>query len=443
MRAAIKGLKQNGVRIFNTSGRSSGLSAVMAGVCLLFLAQVVSGQEALRLSLAGDVAAARQKQANATIGYYNLLLGPTSWRFSSGLGMEFNDNVRLQQHGESDVILRPNLNTQLHWPVTEKNSLDLSLGLGYSEYLQHADLSQFFITPGSGVSFDVYAGDFKFNVHDRINITENSYENSGAANNRNLVTLQNTAGVGALWDLNKMIVNAGYDHADYSSLSDNQQSQPNSSSENLFINSGVRVRPELLIGLEAGGTVINYDQKTQTNTLQIPNATQWNAGGFASVQVSDYISVRLDGGYTVYTPDSSSTNLVAQNATGLYFTFSLAHRVNRFLNYTLTAGRSTDLSLFGQVQTYYFVRVNPNWTILNKYTLSTPLWWQEGTSVYGTAGGHNNNDYDQFGAGITLGRSLSKKLSGSIGYQFVKETSSQAGLNYIVNIVSLNFAYQF
>ena len=428
--------------IFNSTKCGPRLSAALAGVCLLFLAQAAPGQEALRLSLAGDVVAAQQKQANASLGYYNLLLGPTSWRFSSGLSTEFDDNVRLQQNGEADLILRPNLNTQLHWPVTEKNSLDLSLGLGYSEYLLHSDLSEFFITPGSGVSFDVYVGDFKINLHDRIDVTENSYENSGTANNQNLVTLQNTVGIGALWDLNQMIVNAGYDHANYVSLSNSRQSQPDSSSENLYINSGVRVRPELLIGLEAGGTVIDYQQHAQTNTLPLPNAVQWSAGAFVSVQISDYMSARLDGGYTRYISDSTSTNLVTQNATGPYFSFSLSHRVNQFLNYTLTAGRSTDLSLFGEVQTYYFVRLNPDWRIFNKYTLSTPVWWQSGTTIYGLANG-NNNQYDQFGAGVTLGRTLTEKLSASVGYQFVKETSPLAGLNYTVNIVSLNFSYQF
>jgi hypothetical protein len=45
--------------------------------------------------------------------------------------------------------------------------------------------------------------------------------------------------------------------------------------------------------------------------------------------------------------------------------------------------------------------------------------------------------------GINLGRQITKKLSGSISYQFVEETSSQAGLNYMVNILGLNFSYQF
>ncbi|HEY5041016.1 MAG TPA: hypothetical protein VIK53_03360, partial [Verrucomicrobiae bacterium] len=154
---------------------------------LLVMAKNVSGQEALRISMAGDLAAESQHQATSSLGYYNLLLGPTAWRFSSGLNLEYDDNVRLQQNGESDLIFQPSLNTQMHWPLTLKNSLDVSLEVGYSEYLQHQDLSQFFINPGSGFSFDVYVGDFKINLHDRITITEYSYQNPGASGgNHNL-----------------------------------------------------------------------------------------------------------------------------------------------------------------------------------------------------------------------------------------------------------------
>ena len=158
-------------------------------VCFLAsLTQEAVGQEALRLSLAGDAATRANREATATIGYYNLLLGRTAWRFSAGLSAEYDDNVSLQpQNPEGDFIFRPNFNAQMHRPVTEKNSLDISLGVGYSEYLQHGDLNQFYINPGSGFSFDIYLGDFAINLHDRISVTENAYENPGANSNGNTI----------------------------------------------------------------------------------------------------------------------------------------------------------------------------------------------------------------------------------------------------------------
>lgn len=418
-------------------------SHFLAGAWLMLLACVSHGQEALRLSMAGDVAAGVQQQANASFGYYNLLLGPTAWRFSSGLGLEYNDNVRLESTGgnEGDVIVRPSLNAMMHWPVTLKNSLDISVAAGYSAYLQHSDLSQFFVNPGSGLSFDIYAGDFKINLHDQLAVTEEAYQNPGASGgNRDLVSLQNSAGIRALWDLNKALANVGYDHVDYVSLSQNQ-GVPDTSSENFYANAGIRVRPQLLLGVEAGGSVITYSQNLPARSESIPDAVQWNAGAFGSTQVSDHISVRADAGYTVYTPDNTATNLVTRDTSGFYLSLSLSHRVNKFLSYTLSAGRSTDLSAYGQAQSYYFVRLDPSWHLFQKYSLSTPLWWQQGTRIYNNQSSGGN--YQQIGAGVTVGRALTKKLSASLGYQFVDETADQAGLTYTVNTVDLNFVYQF
>ena len=419
------------------------LSALIVGVSLLVMAKNVSGQEALRISMAGDLAAESQHQATSSLGYYNLLLGPTAWRFSSGLNLEYDDNVRLQQNGESDLIFQPSLNTQMHWPLTLKNSLDVSLEVGYSEYLQHQDLSQFFINPGSGFSFDVYVGDFKINLHDRITITEYSYQNPGASGgNHNLENLENTAGLSSLWDLNKAIVNLGYDHVNYVSLQSQTGQQPDATSENIYINGGVRVRPALLVGLEAGGTVISYSQTGSPNSLAIPSAVQWNAGAFVSAKISEHLDTRMDVGYTDYAPDTTTTNLITGNNSGIYLSFSLSHRLNRFVNYTLTAGRSTALSAYGQAQTYYFVNLSPNWNIFKKYSLSTPISWRDGTTVYNSTASNSEN-YDQITLGLNVGRSLTQKLSAGISYQFVRETSNFASLNYTVNIVSLNFNYQF
>jgi hypothetical protein len=422
--------------------KKAGFRWLLMAAGLPALAGVAHGQEALRLSMAGDTAAAQQSQYDASIGYYNLLVGPTAWRFSSGLTTEYNDNVRLQEDGESDLIIRPSVNTQMHWPVSPKNSLDVSLYAGYSEYLQHSDLSQFFITPGSGLSFDVYAGDFKINLHDRVNITEEAYENAGtSANNQNLMRLQNTAGTSALWDLNKALANIGYDHVDYVSLSQSQ-GVPDASSENVTANGGIRVLPELLLGLEGGGSIITYSQNNTLGAAPVPNALQWNFGGFGSEQVSDYINIRLDAGYTAYTPDGTTPGLLTSDTSGFYFSLALSHQVNQYLSYSLTAGRTTDLSYNGQAQSYNYVRLNSQWSVFKNYQISTPIWWQQGTWLYNSSF-QGTSDYQQIGVGFTVTRRLTKKLSASAGYQFVDQTSNRNLLRYNLDIVKLSLTYQF
>jgi hypothetical protein len=353
--------------------------------------------------------------------------------------MDYDDNVRLQeQNPESDFILRPNVNAQMHWPVTQVNDLNFTMTAGYSAYLQHQDLDQLYINPGSGLSFNIYSGDFVINLHDRLSITENSYQNQSANGNNNYASLQNTLGANALWDLDKALIMFGYDHADYLALN-SSQGQPDAASENFFLNGGLRPVPEILAGLETGLGLIHYSSSGAANSANnTPDATQWNVGAFCTATISDYLDARLDAGYTMFTPDSTSTNYSSSASSGFYLQFLITQRVNQFFNYSLSAGRSIDLEYTGQPYERYTVRWQPNWNFLKKYTISTPLWWEQGTQIY-----YQANSYDQYGAGINIGRQLTQKLSSSLSYQFVKETSSQQRLNYTDNIVSLSFSYRF
>ncbi len=412
----------------------------MAAGSLWFLAGQARSQEALQMSLAGDQAAENLRQATSTIGYYYLLWGPVAWRFSSGMEVDYNDNINLQsQNQEGDFIFRPNLNTQMHWPVTQQNSLDVSLGAGYSFYATHSDFDQFYLNPGTGLSFNIFAGDCVINLHDWVSITEYSYQNPTAGNNGSYAQLQNAAGTSLLWDLNKVVAQLGYDHLTDISLGSSQQ-VPDSTSDNWYLNAGMRVLPEITAGVEGGLGLISYSQSP--TVAPQPDATQLNGGVFCKAQISEYMNARLDAGYTVYSPSSTTGFTNLSSAASIYFQLSVSHRVNKFINYSLTAGRSTDSSFFGQPFDYYFVRWQPNWNFFKNYQLSTPVFWEKGTQLYAVSG-TVAEDYTQYGAGINLGRAITKKLSGSLAYQYVRENSAQSILNYTVNIVSLSFSYQF
>ena len=407
---------------------------------LLSLTFPLMAQEALRISLAGDVAAETRKQARNSVGYYNLLWGPVALRCGAAMGVEFTDNVHNSSHAESDEVVHPSADLQLNWPVTEWNTLNLSVDAGYSFYAQHSGLNQFYLNPGSGLSFDIFIKDWKFNLHDRAAITEYAYKNPTTGGGQNNTFLQNDAGVSGLWDLNKLVVNLGFDHVDYLGVN-NQSSQPDSASENFSLNAGFRLQPEIMVGLEGGLGLVRYAQSGSTNAMLSSDALQWNAGAFSSVQISEHLSARLDGGYTVYLPENSRA-AGGGEMTALYFQFSVSHQLTQHVDYSLSAGHSVDFAYNGQPYERLFVRLNPNWNILWKYSISTPVWWEQGTQIAANA-----LHYNQFGAGLTVGHALSQKLSASVYYQFVMETTDQAqagnNFNYTADIVGLSLSYQF
>lgn len=316
------------------------------------------------MSLADAEATRARRAAALTPGYYNLALGPTAWRFSSGLGLQFDDNVELTEvNPESDFIFTPSINAQMLWPITDKNSLDLALGLGYSAYVLNPGLSRLYITPGSGLSFNVYSGDFTLNLHDRIAITENAYQDPTVVGNGDYSQLQNAVGLAALWDLNKAVLRAGYDHVNYVALSGGQNTS-DGQVETVYGTAGYRAWPTVVTGVELGGGLINYTAADQ------PDAVQWNAGGFAQALVSDYLRVQGSVGYTVYAPQQSSPSSTASEFSGIYLQLSVAHRISEYLNYTLSGGRAVNLAFYGGTIESYFVNWTASWNVLRKVSAS-------------------------------------------------------------------------
>src|SRR5437868_1340091 len=159
-------------------------------VPLLCAAGISRGQDAIRPSLAGEAAAEARRQSIDKIPY-NLQLGPIKFRFSATMGIEYNDNINLAEDGsavffsptgpilvtttpQSDIILRPQLNMNALWPITQLNTLRLDLGVSYAFYLDHSNYNTngVLVSPGSQIAFDIFVSDFRINIHDRFSLEQ-------------------------------------------------------------------------------------------------------------------------------------------------------------------------------------------------------------------------------------------------------------------------------
>ena len=401
---------------------------------LLGLGTAAQGQESVRASMAGAAAAEARRQAASTIGYYNLKLGPTAWTFSTGLGLDYNSNVNnTESNPEGDFIFRPQINTELRWPVSDQNTINLALGVGYSAYVEHTALSRFFITPNSELSFDLYVGDFWINLHDRFSITETSYQDPTIAGTGNSSQFQNALGMAALWDLNKVILRLGYDHENNITLSGNQ-GQPNGQFEVFSSSAGYALKPGTLLGLELGAALVHYPDPSTTYS----DAIQRNVGGFYDTPVSEYIHFSGHAGYSMYSPQSGGATTTSSDFSGIYAQIDITHRVNQYVNYSLSGGRTLSLAFAGGAVDRYFARWQANWRIVREVALGTYFSYEHGSQLSAGA-----EIYDQYGPGISLSRPITAKLSSSLSYQVYWRTSDLPGRDYTVNVVSLNFNYRF
>ncbi|MEY2489481.1 MAG: hypothetical protein QOC70_1423, partial [Verrucomicrobiota bacterium] len=134
---------------------SAGKIGLTLLVLVLFAAPIVRAQDAVRPSLAGEASAEARRQSLDKIPY-NLQLGPMKLRFSATLGVEYNDNINLAEDAsaflpsptgpilvtttkQSDFIIRPQINVNALWPITQLNTLKLDVGVGYAFYLDHSN----------------------------------------------------------------------------------------------------------------------------------------------------------------------------------------------------------------------------------------------------------------------------------------------------------------
>ncbi len=159
----------------------------------------VSAQDALRNSLAAQALAQTNKLDLESMPYtvksgdFRLLVTPS-------LTVDWNNNINLvNSNPQQDVVFTPLVQLDASYPITQVNLLRLDVGVGYDEYLEHRNYSNWQVNSGSQLSFDTYIKDFVINVHDRFGYSEDPAAQPTVAGTGSYTIANNVAGVsGAL-----------------------------------------------------------------------------------------------------------------------------------------------------------------------------------------------------------------------------------------------------
>src|SRR3954468_22612933 len=270
---------------------------------LLFTVVAARAQHAIRPSLAGEAAAEARRQSIDKIPY-NLQVGPIKFRFSATMGFEYNDNINLAEDGsftfpsltgpitvttekQSDFIIRPQINVNALWPVTQLNTLRLDLGIGYSFYLDHSNYNTtgVLVSPGSQLAFDIFVGDFRINFHDRFSVEQDPVAEIALSNVADYGRFQNTAGVSVLWDLNQAVVTLGYDHYNFIAINDAFDYLDRNA--DIFSGSiGFTPSATMTVGIE-GSVVDTYYDKMVLN-----DSWSYSGGLFLETQLTTNLKIR-------------------------------------------------------------------------------------------------------------------------------------------------------
>lgn len=387
------------------------------------------------MSLAGEQAAEARRLQNAMPEYYNLKWGDLQLRLQSSLGIEANDNVNLvQSNREGDILFNPQIGIRASYPLSQQNTLNLDVNGGYSFFLQHQNLNQLFIQPGTALSFDIYIKNVLLNIHNRLFVVNEAFNNPAVSGVGNYSYLENASGLSATWDLNRVELSAGYDHVLRAAVTSSINTE-NGSQDLFFVSADTPVGPTSKAGLEATAGISRYDEAS------LNGGVQYSIGPYYEAQVSDKISVKLSTGYFLYNLDATgnTTNNNFQSfVDAVYGEVSLTHRVNPWLNYSLEGGRQIQTGMFSDTLDLYYVRLNANSDIVQKFPMTASFSYENGTETGGEA-----EKIQRFGYGASVSRQLTRKLTSSLWYQGYDRGSNIPLGRYTQNMISLTFAYSF
>lgn len=433
---------------------------------ILCLASTVWAQDAIRPSLAGEETAEARRQQIDKIPY-NLQLGPMKLRFSATLGFEYNDNVNLSEDAsalipspfgpvlvktekQSDFIIHPQIGINAIWPITELNTFRLDLGLGYAFYLDHSgyDTNTVLVSPGSQLAFDIFVGDFRINFHDRFSVQQDPVAEITLSNVADYGRFENTVGVSVLWDLNAAVATIGYDHYNYISTT-SVFDYLNRNAE--IVTGSIAFTPNatMSVGIEGAFVDTYYDEHV------LNDAISYSAGLFLETQLSNYVRLRIAGGYQNINFDDNGLVGDMHDLSDFYANISLSHRVNAVLTQGISAGHETELGINSNYTTLNYVRYTANWNILYHTLLSTEFFYEQADDSGGVGplfvaapGVFLFNPFvaehiHRFGGALTVAYQLTPHVTLGLRYQYTNKDSDLPLRDYQQNRVSVDGTYSF
>jgi len=403
---------------------------------LSFLVRSSFAQESIRPSVTGDLASeARKPETN---GNYFLKAGPVGFSASLSTDVEYNDNVGLsEKNRESDFIIRPLLQIDSEWRVTTLNTLRFDIGIAYSDYTQHKDLDtrSILLDPGSQISFDVYVGGvLKLTFHDRFAILQNPIDEPTLSNTARFDRFQNSAGLTALFDFNDLKIVFGYDHFTYHTFGD-EFDFLDRREEQFFASASLRLSDAVTVGLDSSGGLVYY------NTDFNNDGSMFSAGTFLEATLSDYTTLRIDGGYQQMVFQTDGTNGDTTNYHGWYASLTVAQRLNQYWSHSLAVGHEARLGLEVNFYEYDFVRYLAQWQINPRMTLGLEGFIEDANES-GTAA-QNSEESRRWGGSASLSWRLGAKVTANLRYEYVKKDSDLALRSYYQNVGTFSLKYDF
>jgi hypothetical protein len=221
------------------------------------------------------------------------------------------------------------------------------------------------------------------------------------------------------------------------------------------VNGSIRyaAAPHLALGVEGNMASVRY------RTGDKADATLGSVGPFFDWNVTPFTRLRVAGGFqginfngdtarSIAFLPSASGSLSPTVITGTapvsdqsspYFNAQISNRLTKHFEQTLSGGREMSLDITAASLDIYYVRYRALWEISSLVTLNGDLFYDQGRQQ----GADFPDHFNRIGCGLSTTLNFSRKLSGSLGYHYIRKDSDLPGNSYRQNLVSLWLRYQF
>jgi opacity protein-like surface antigen len=392
---------------------------------------------------------------------YNFAIGNFRFGMAVGVGIEWNDNIRLSESNrESDFIFRPILNLEANWKMSDLNTLRFNVGVSYAKYFDHSDLDTdgVLISPTSELAFSFYVSNVKFTIRDRFSYQEDNYdvpqfsggENGGALYGR----YENQIGLQLDAQLSQEInLAAGYDHYNLWANGNDFELQDRVI-DTVFVTPGYQLSPGIKIGLNASYSWINFDSSERSD------GTNLLVGPYIEWQITEYTNLYLEGGYQMMTFDGSSDfnndaidqlDLSDEDADSVrrilrdnedsdnfYIKFEINNRPNDVFRHRLSYSHTTEIGFSSDFYDLDHVEYNAEWKPIAHTEIGPTLFYEHYTSSGSLA-----EEADRFGAALGLRYHFSNSLTLGLDYRYIWKNSNLEGADYYQNVIFASLYYKF
>ena len=300
--------------------------------------------------------------------YYNVKAGPVLFTLTSGMSVEYTDNINLSSGIgspiQSDMIVNPHFGINavselqlLPKSQTDRTTLGFTLNLGTRRYLQHSELNtndfNVNVAPDSELSFLIRTGHFRTRLYDRFALEDDPSGGGTLSNVAVFRRFNNIAGVKTTWDMNsKTSFSLGYEHGNlialnYATLSGTSPSlnSLDNSTDQVTFTSFSQIFSLLGVGFNASAMSTNFPQNPGQDM------TSYNYGPFMDARLTQYTT--LHAAYTLTESRAGSllggnNNPASNPNTGPAddnFVVSLTDHMNTYYTHSVSVGRQTQFNI--------------------------------------------------------------------------------------------------